>query len=166
MQVGPSARLQAAEGSQLAQAFAEMEGQEASGEDSELVCMVCKEGYASTPRELLGAYCFCTVSPASDQATIAPPASVFSSLPSSASHQVSLHCSTLGSHPQPGSNLSSGLCDIITVFLCQPPIKCVNPCIVRRKPACQFWSSLRRVPLDHVCKASELVRCSAGLSLS
>lgn len=24
-----------------------------------LVCMVCKEGYASQPQELLGAYCYC-----------------------------------------------------------------------------------------------------------
>lgn len=86
MQVGPTARLQAAEGSQLAQAFAEME--EESGEESELVCMVCKEGYATAPRQLLGTYCFCTVAAASEHPAIAPPPSILAALPSTAAQQV------------------------------------------------------------------------------
>ncbi|KAK9863771.1 hypothetical protein WJX84_004776 [Apatococcus fuscideae] len=85
-QVGPTARLQAAEGSQLAQAFAEME--EESGEESELVCMVCKEGYATAPRQLLGTYCFCTVAAASEHPAIAPPPSILAALPSTAAQQV------------------------------------------------------------------------------
>ncbi len=88
MQVGASAQLSATEGSQLAQAYAEMQKEEASGEDSGVVCMVCKEGYATAPRELLGAYCFCMAASASDQSTIAPPPSILSLLPASAGRPV------------------------------------------------------------------------------
>lgn len=45
----------------------------AEEEPAEVTCMVCKEGYAGSPTQLLGAYCFCRRVPVADCGAEAPP---------------------------------------------------------------------------------------------
>ena len=160
MQMGPTARLQAAEGSQLAQAYANMEN-EASGEEGEQVCMVCKEGYATAPRELLGAYCFCTVAAATSQPIIAPPSSVLSLIPTTAGQQV---CAC--SYP------FLGLCvSWRHVFEVSPR---AHLSLILFWYGCVKWPGRRCIPktspqgplLSHSLTIGHLLVCACGLHLS
>ena len=45
----------------------------AEEEPAEVTCMVCKEGYAGSPTQLLGAYCFCRRVPVADCGAEGPP---------------------------------------------------------------------------------------------
>lgn len=55
----PGASSSAAAAPSQAQHAHQASSKEEEEERRGLVCMVCKEGYASQPKELLAAYCYC-----------------------------------------------------------------------------------------------------------